>query len=122
MVHIPVLYCSLLKTCIHMFSISGMVTFSSPDPKYSHVFKGYTRFHQELGYIVNINLHAYQFKNTIPIKIHSFTTYFILNAFFKVLFKTKIGDVPWIYILNAFTLIYSGVTPADHFSFFCRSS
>ena len=39
-----------IENVVTLFSISGMVTFSTPDPKYSHVFKGCTRFHQQLGY------------------------------------------------------------------------
>ena len=51
--------CSLMfsiENVVTLFSISGMVTFSTPDPKYSHVFKGYTRFHQQLGYLIKIGL------------------------------------------------------------------
>ena len=39
-----------IENVVTLFSISGVVTFSSPDPKCSHVFKGYARFHQELWY------------------------------------------------------------------------
>ena len=39
-----------IENVVTLFSISGMVTFSTRDPKYSHVFKGYARFHQQLGY------------------------------------------------------------------------
>ena len=31
-----------IEKVVTLFSISGVVTFSSPDPKCSHVFKGYT--------------------------------------------------------------------------------
>ena len=48
--------CSMMfsmENVVTLFSISGVVTFSSPDPKCSHVFKGYARFHQELGYLLS---------------------------------------------------------------------
>ena len=49
--------CSLMfsiENVVTLFSISDVVTFSSPDPKCSHVFKGYARFHQELGYLAGL--------------------------------------------------------------------